>query len=377
MADRNTRSGKKQIAGSHFNPIRDDLPVRTVRSSASDEISDTVVVHPNEDDLRAIGASNFDASVLDATVVERTVVKAPSVVSATALNGSVGMKAPSSTTTAASNTTGRTVGEQPIAGTSASFRVPKNTSGVIRKEPTPMRIVIDPAIDPESVRHLVEIEGRTLESIQRENEQREAVSSAHREAANTAQHMRPVSLNVMALNELWEETMNLGFLGQSKHAIQIRCDLAKQNFDEYMDELKVRYRRATVTTDAERIAEERGEVQKLFLLIQTKMHDRLAEIDALENDTRASNASNPSNQYGHADNDVKMDRMSIERFGGDFDKWPKFKDEFLNFVDKTNKSNTEKMLRLKNYLVRNSLPYELIDGFQTVGENYEAAWGAV
>lgn len=66
--------------------------------------------------------------------------------------------------------------------------------------------------------------------------------------------------------------MNLGFLTQSKHAIQIQCVLAKQNYDEFMEELKVRYRRAAVTSDAERIAEERGEVQKLFLLIQTKLN---------------------------------------------------------------------------------------------------------
>lgn len=263
MADRGTRSGKKKIAGSNFNPIRDDLPVRTVRSSANDEINDTVIVHPNEDDLRAIGASNFGASIMDNAVVERTVVTTPSVDNEAApVNGSVAMKAPSSTVTAAPSVTRPSVDEQPIAGTSASlFGVPKNvTSGAVRKEPQPMRIVIDPAINAESVRQLVEIDGRTLENIQRENAQRAAIDSAHRAAAMAAQRERPPSLNVITLNELWEETMNLGFLTQSKHAIQIRCDLAKQNYNEFMEELKDRYRRAAVTGEAEQSATRTGDM---------------------------------------------------------------------------------------------------------------------
>lgn len=415
---RKTRSTKKRATEKNFNAVQHSPQVRRENTSNNDDLADTVMVHPNEDDLRSIGIDQLSLVVNDAATnaavqtnaesVEAT-VNVPIAVS-TATHSPVNM-AENATSSSASAPMAvenmrstappwRVMAERasPQPGTSAqlvgvsakslndrasatipgactnredgalSSRPVANITygGAIPRRSQPARVVISPVFNQDAIRDYVEIDGRTLETIRRENEEHEAIIAVQR--------MR--SIHVDALQRMWDEILRVDFLAQSKHALQIRGDLAKQNFDEYMLEVKERHRRLTSVNDYEVIATEREQVQQVYLSIQTKIHERIAEINSLERDNQVSSAvSMPSNNGGNGD--VKMDRLTIERFNGSFEKWPKFKDEFSTFVHNTNRTNTEKMLRLKSCLQRESIPYNLISGFQSTGENYEAAWGAL
>lgn len=332
--ERNTRSKKKFIAGSSFNPIRDDvLPQQIGQSSNNDDLNDTITVHPNEEDLRTLGVNNGFQGSGDETVIERSVSvqanhAAPSFTvggeNAASSFGISNMAASSSAlsnnATAAPSENMRSVAAQQIvsslpgvSGVSTNISVASTQStGAIPKQ-QPHRIVIDTA-QYANVAGINEIDGRSLRNVQRENE-RHGVSIG-------LQHVNNWSINVNGLNKLWDDTMKVEFLAQSKHAVQIRCDLAKQYFDDYRVDLNEKFKKATSVDEAGRLATERDEVAELFLRVQTKMQERLAEINELERDNRISGSSNVSNQHGGMENDLKMDRMSIESFAGDFDKWP-------------------------------------------------------
>lgn len=74
------------------------------------------------------------------------------------------------------------------------------------------------------------------------------------------------------------------------------------------------------------------------------------------------------------DTSVKMRRLNIERFSGDFSKWPKFKELFEEFVHNNVKlADVTKFLRLA-LIQPDSEASQTISGFTRVGANYQAAW---
>lgn len=255
--------------------IRHNLCVERVRrehASVSDDLADTVMVHSNEDDLRSIGIDRVDLNANDAATssemqtnaenAEATVNDPVAVLpvantfvnmatNATSANAIV---MPNTENTPLAAPPQRVVAErsEPRAGTSASLvgvsarsfgdrasaiipdactvRVsgaPSTRSdangvfgGAVPQRSQPARVVISPAFSQDAIRDYVEIDGRTLDSIRRENEEHEALIAAQR--------MR--SIHVDALQRMWAEGLRVDFLTQSKHALQIRGDLAKQNF---------------------------------------------------------------------------------------------------------------------------------------------------
>lgn len=88
----------------------------------------------------------------------------------------------------------------------------------------------------------------------------------------------------------------------------------------------------------------------------------------------SSNSSN-SNQSSYTDWEKEMRHFQIEQFGGDFLKWPKFKELFETFVhNNERRTPASKFLMLDHSLVVNSEATATISGLERAGENYEAAW---
>lgn len=370
--DRNTRSKARHVVGSNFNPIRDELPQAQMdQASNNDDLSDVVLGHPNNDDLQAIGIANVHDVAESSSANHRQMIERPftsSVASMVSTPAAISSQACTNDAMQAPSEIGRRMGE-PEDGT---FAV--SVGATTNRSAAPIR---NTGTIPRQRQTTNENDNNfQSDDARRYDGQIDRVENAQMQG-DDAQGNMEWSINVDALNNLWDESLNVIFLTHSKHAIQIRCDLAKEYFTEYKVDLKEKLKQAKSVAERERLSVHREETTQLYLRVQTKLQERLAEMFELEKDNQMSAASGSVSQNACMEGDLKMDRMSIDQFNGDFEQWPKFKDEFVNFVHNTNKTNTEKILRLKRYLVKGSPPYELISGFQSVGDNYEAAWAAL
>ena len=70
---------------------------------------------------------------------------------------------------------------------------------------------------------------------------------------------------------------------------------------------------------------------------------------------------------------VKLPKLIIEKFDGDFKKWQSFSDSFSAAVHSKPISNVEKFNYLKSYLIDEAL--RVIDGLSLTNENYDKAMG--
>lgn len=243
MTDRSTRSGKRYIAGSSFVPSHDDVQPQSLLND------DSVVIHPSENDYRTIGAGHekeeHSNAVFERTRAEQTkastsvptigTLTSTSAVTNDAVVATVDVAPLFVTASTSMNsrvvTTVPSVIEPPIvqqnfvSNISTSFAAlqPVMSASSLRTGTIPkqMRIVVDRSIPPEVVRPYVETDGRTLESIMRENAEHDA----------TIELASQRSINANSLNNLWNDTMKTEFLSQSKHMLQIRCDLAQKNLN--------------------------------------------------------------------------------------------------------------------------------------------------
>lgn len=67
--------------------------------------------------------------------------------------------------------------------------------------------------------------------------------------------------------------------------------------------------------------------------------------------------------------------FEVEKFGGDFQKWPKFKEMFETFVhNNERKAAVAKFLRLDQSLVPDSEAAQTISGLPRTGDKYSVAW---
>lgn len=73
-----------------------------------------------------------------------------------------------------------------------------------------------------------------------------------------------------------------------------------------------------------------------------------------------------------------MRHFQIEKFGGDFLKWPKFKELYETFVhNNERRTPAAKFLLLDHSLIENSEAAATISGLERHGDNYGAAWASL
>lgn len=107
----------------------------------------------------------------------------------------------------------------------------------------------------------------------------------------------------------------------------------------------------------------------IFGEIKTLVYSRLGEYD------EGGRRCRPSSVNKDYVNGVALERIHIERFKGDYNKWPNFKSKFEQFFhNNENMSDMHRFLRLDALIEVDSEPYQLILGIERVGENYAVAW---
>lgn len=94
---------------------------------------------------------------------------------------------------------------------------------------------------------------------------------------------------------------------------------------------------------------------KLALPMQSNAHGRKPESNPLDS--------------------LHLKRITVERFNGDYKKWPNFKSIFCQFFhDNTQLNDLTKFFRLDEHIEKDSEAYNLISGFDRVSDNYQLAW---
>lgn len=73
--------------------------------------------------------------------------------------------------------------------------------------------------------------------------------------------------------------------------------------------------------------------------------------------------------------DLSLHRIKIERFSGDYKKWLNLNSKYAQFLhNNTGITDAAKFFRLDGHIEHDSEVYQLISGFDRVGENYNPAW---
>lgn len=109
------------------------------------------------------------------------------------------------------------------------------------------------------------------------------------------------------------------------------------------------------------------ETDDLYSEVKTALRTR-------KNKKALPSASNNRTEPNPLDN-VALKRVTVERFNGDYKKWPNFKSKFCQFFhDNSALPTLTKFFRLDEHIEVNSEPYNLISGYDRVADNYQVAW---
>lgn len=100
----------------------------------------------------------------------------------------------------------------------------------------------------------------------------------------------------------------------------------------------------------------------------------LTQLNRLKGQARPTVGSDIGNHNPLSD--LALKRIQVERFAGDYRKWPNFKSKFEQFFhNNTQIGEATKFYRLDEHIERDTEPYQLIAGFDRVEANYALAWG--
>lgn len=113
-----------------------------------------------------------------------------------------------------------------------------------------------------------------------------------------------------------------------------------------------------------------GEIEQLYMAVASRLNMRLSQLNAEVQ--RSSRDDQPSTSDRH--NELRLERVRIEKFGKDTSKWPNFKDQFENYIhNSAHYSDMTKFLHLDAHITPDSEPYDTIRGIERRAENYQTA----
>lgn len=174
------------------------------RLGASSPMADQIDLHANEAEVAEMHSVHGESE----DVANVTLVNNPS-----------GLSQASATLTQPSNTTSN--------GTGTMQTVPIRVASSTRNEP--MRIVIDRALNPETIRQYVEIDGRRLEQIQRDSDDYFASEMGQQQLRNQQRMLQQQQQQVQ-----FQRTVPDGLPRDSSHVAGLRrtlVDLQQGNID--------------------------------------------------------------------------------------------------------------------------------------------------
>lgn len=116
--------------------------------------------------------------------------------------------------------------------------------------------------------------------------------------------------------------------------------------------------------------------QNMFAVTESLYQSTLIQLqEKLSNLSATVPTSEPTNDYNATDKkaSVKLPRIDIPKFSGDYLKWPSFRNLFMELIHKNDKvTKAEKLFYLKANVTAE--PSELIQHLNITNENYDTAW---
>lgn len=148
-------------------------------------------------------------------------------------------------------------------------------------------------------------------------------------------------------------------------AIQTQMELLDKYYDRIARNInEMEFAGATSFAEASANEVMMLEADVLYATLKTQLRAKLSAFN------QTNTASTSHNTSAREDNSVEMRKLNIERFNGDFSKWPKFKELFEEFVHNNHQiADITKFMRLDALISADSEPSQTISGFTRIGSS--------
>lgn len=197
----------------------------------------------------------------------------------------------------------------------------------------------------------------------------------------SARHIRRTRNEVYAdFVDAGSEVLQAGVPGQPTAVLEARLQVLNRHWDAFYDEHTL-LSETIMTEDAQAVQDD------LMLSVEKTYVEAVAELTRQLDMGRSTGSQRGSvtqeqqpiqqnitvNQLPNVLDDIKLERVHMEKFDGDYTKWLKFRDTFKALVhDKKNVSEAVKLYHLLDNLqpgVKKTL-----DGYSMSAESYAGAW---
>lgn len=338
------------------------------QSSSTDDTEDTVIGTPSADDLRFLGAPGAYVKVPTVkNIVNSSVIEQSNATVVDIIEDEANVTIIESDTTNASNTSSIQTMDWTGAGA-----VPKPKQ----------RIVIDkslgdlglqyaiPFVEKSSGSGVIVRDGskyRQLlpdgKNVSRQSDAGTAQSTMLLES-DSGHDRRTMYIDGLRRMRDRVRAANTGIV--SKHAIALQIENANKYWEKFLEAHNDVYAATNTFNDRRDASNLHCEIETLHGELLAELHQRLEEC------TINLAAPQLSSNFGRQ-SEVKLPAVSIDPFGGDFEKWPAFKSVFMNYFSQGYTKHA-KMIYLRQSMIEDSEAYNLIAGLEPNAENFDVAW---
>lgn len=184
------------------------------------------------------------------------------------------------------------------------------------------------------------------------------------------------SIYIAGMERLWTNSNHEEFLTLPSHAIKCQIDQTNKYWERFLQEHSDAYRQSKTIDEDNHLCELHGAVEALHTRIITKRCTRAEELSAdLHNSSYNDASSLPmSNHRRQGTDDIRVERVSLETFDGNIEKWNSFKSYFQTYFIVDKYTDGTKMYYLRKSLLPDSEPFNHIKGLEPTGEFFQVAW---
>lgn len=167
------------------------------------------------------------------------------------------------------------------------------------------------------------------------------------------------------IRRIHERTSSRDFNMLPTFALHHQLKLLEKYWERFLDEHNKQYTVNTTLATRKYNSDLLRDTESMYTEVMTTIHLRCEQLQHGEHTLSASSKLN----------EVKLERVKIEKFGNDTTKWTVFKDQFENYIhNNPDLSDSTKFLYLDSHIKPDSEPYETIKGIERKAENYNDAW---
>lgn len=186
---------------------------------------------------------------------------------------------------------------------------------------------------------------------------------------------------IEGLQRMYQNTMQSQFHLLPKETIEHHIAAVEKYWDKFLAAHNELYYQCETATEIEPHRVCHRNTQRLYEDLSNRLLQQLSKLNTEERlaaqHRRSPHASESDRDSRDVTREIKLEKMRIAPFDGNYQKWPQFKRIFETYFHNTNVSNTAKMVQLLSHLVENSEPRNLISGPDPSGDNYPIAWQTI